>query len=48
MKSRMKNSPRWRQVVLIIVALSALLAVFCLYGHPDLAFDLATRIWSCF
>ncbi|WP_255352706.1 hypothetical protein [Aquabacterium sp. NJ1] len=39
---------RWRQIALIVAILSALGAVFCLYWRPELAFDLATRIWSCF
>lgn len=43
----MKNRTRWRQIGLIILALSTLAAVFGLYWHPNVAFDLATRIWSC-
>ncbi|WP_290672277.1 hypothetical protein [Aquabacterium sp.] len=43
----MKTRDRWRQIGLITLALAALVAVFCLYGQADMAFDLATRIWSC-
>lgn len=43
----MKTRPGWRRLGVIIVALAALAAVFWLYGRPDMAFDLAARIWSC-
>ncbi len=36
-----------RIVVWTLVAL-ALAAVFAAYQRPDLAVDLANRIWSCF
>ncbi|WP_290639532.1 hypothetical protein [Aquabacterium sp.] len=43
----MKGRSRWQQLGLIALAVAALATVFCLYGQPDLAFDLAARIWSC-
>lgn len=33
----------WRAVVL-----AALAAVFAAYQNPDLAVDLANRVWACF
>jgi hypothetical protein len=32
----------------IVVLATVLAGVFLLYWHPDLAFDLATKLWSCF
>lgn len=43
----MKSRSRWQQLGWIALALAALATVFYLYGQPDMAFDLATRIWSC-
>lgn len=43
----MKTRARWRRIGLTVLALTTLAAVFCLYWQPDMAFDLATRIWSC-
>lgn len=44
----MKKLPaRWQRIGLGIAALLVLAAVFCLYWRPDMAFDLATRLWSC-
>jgi len=37
----------YRRIGLGIACLTILGAVFCLYWRPDMAFDLATRIWSC-
>jgi hypothetical protein len=36
----------WRIGTWLAVA-AVLSATFCLYWRPDVAFDLATRIWSC-
>jgi len=43
----MKPRGPWRQIALTVATLSVLGAVFCLYWRPEVAFDLATRIWSC-
>lgn len=31
-----------------VVALATLAAVFMAYQNPDLAVDLANRVWACF
>jgi hypothetical protein len=31
-----------------VAALAALLLVFAAYLQPDMAFELAARVWSCF
>jgi len=36
-----------RRAVLLLLALSTLAAVFTAYLDPELALDLATRVWSC-
>ena len=40
--------PVMRQATAWAVALAALAAVFTAYLDPQLAFDLATRVWACF
>jgi len=32
----------------IVVVMTVLAGVFLLYWRPDMAFDVATRLWSCF
>jgi hypothetical protein len=39
--------PRLRRFTVWMLACAGLGATFYLYGHPGVAFDLATRIWSC-
>lgn len=39
---------RWRRPALTLLVLAILATTFALYSHQDLAFDLASRIWSCF
>ena len=41
-----RSAQLWRIGTWLAVA-AALAATFCLYWRPDVAFDLATRIWSC-
>ena len=38
----------WIRLVLWTLALSALAVVFLSYLQPDLAVDLANRVWACF
>ena len=44
MKTRMAL---WRKMALSVVLLTILGLVFCLYWRPDMAFDMASRLWSC-
>lgn len=37
-----------RRFTLFAAAAAALAAVFVAYLNPDLAFDLANRVWACF
>jgi hypothetical protein len=46
MSPRLRHPRRWR-AGLWLAATGVLAATFCLYWRPDMAFDLATRIWSC-
>jgi hypothetical protein len=39
--------PRLWRFTMWMLACAALGATFCLYAHPGVVFDLATRIWSC-
>ncbi len=39
---------RWRPALLWAAVAAVLGAVFLAYLNPQLAFDLATRVWSCF
>ena len=41
-------STRWQRPVLWLAVAVVLGAVFAAYLNPDLAVDLATRVWSCF
>lgn len=38
----------WIRLGLWTLALAALAAVFLSYLQPDLAVDLANRVWACF
>jgi hypothetical protein len=40
--------PAARHLAAWAVVLAALAAVFTAYLNPQLAFDLATRVWACF
>lgn len=40
--------PTWRRLGLWALLLAVLAAVFLAYLQPDLAVDLAGRIWACF
>lgn len=44
----MRTDLRWRRALAWATALAALAAVFVAYLQPDLAVDLANRVWSCF
>jgi hypothetical protein len=37
----------WRKLAWSVALLTLLGLVFCLYWRPDMAFDVATRLWSC-
>ena len=39
---------RWRRTLAWTVAAAALACVFAAYRRPELAVDLASRLWSCF
>lgn len=39
--------PLWQRTALVAAAVAALALVFYLYWRPEMAFDLATRLWSC-
>ncbi len=41
-------SPRWQRPLLWASVAVVLAAVFAAYLNPHLAFELATRVWSCF
>lgn len=45
---KMPVRPALRKTVACVVCATVLGAVFLLYWRPDMAFDLATRLWSCF
>jgi L-asparagine transporter-like permease len=40
-----KNAAR---VAVIVVLTTVLAGVFLLYWQPEMAFDVATKLWSCF
>jgi hypothetical protein len=42
------NAPALKRALAWVGAGAALAAVFAAYLQPALAFDLATRMWSCF
>lgn len=37
----------WQRWLATVTILAVLGAVFCLYWRPDMAFDMASRLWSC-
>jgi hypothetical protein len=42
MKPVLRQAVTWAAVLLVLAA------VFTAYLNPQLAFDLATRVWACF
>ncbi|MEY4763553.1 MAG: hypothetical protein RI907_226 [Pseudomonadota bacterium] len=40
--------PTWRRFTWWTLAVLALATTFGLYALPDVVFDMATRLWTCF
>jgi len=49
MSTAMHASPtrRLRKLLAALAVAAVLAAVFWLYSRPEMAFDLATKLWSC-
>ena len=42
------GSPRLRRALWSVGMATILAGVFLLYWRPEMAFDMATKLWSCF